>query len=70
MTFCFIRWRFVVHGGIDGFSRLTVFLQCNANNRSTTVLGSFQDAIHQYGQPDRIRIDRGGENVQVLHIIL
>lgn len=25
MTYCFIRWRFVVHGGIDGFSPLIVF---------------------------------------------
>ena len=28
----FIRWGFVVHGGIDGFSRLVVFLKCATNN--------------------------------------
>ena len=31
-----IRWKFVVHGGIDGFSRLCVFLACATNNRSCT----------------------------------
>ena len=32
-----IRWRFVIHGGIDGFSRCIVFLQCSTNNKSETV---------------------------------
>ena len=59
----FNRWRFVVHGGIDGFSRLIVFLRSNGNDRSTTVLSLFHDAMQQYGQPDKIRIDRGGEYI-------
>ena len=32
-----IRWKFVVHGGIDGFSRLYVYLGCATNNRAATV---------------------------------
>ena len=32
------RWRFVIHGGIDGFSRMIVFLQCSTNNKPVTVL--------------------------------
>ncbi|XP_063323677.1 uncharacterized protein LOC134621171 [Pelmatolapia mariae] len=28
-----IRWRFVVHGGIDGFSRLIVYLKAATNNK-------------------------------------
>ena len=33
-----IRWRFVVHGGIDGYSRTIVFLECANNNRASTVI--------------------------------
>jgi hypothetical protein len=60
-----VRWRLVVHGGIDGFSRLIVYMQCSNNNRSNTVLQAFQGGVQMYGLPERIRSDRGGENVQV-----
>ena len=30
---------FAIHGGIDGFRRLLVFLKCSTNSRSDTVLG-------------------------------
>lgn len=33
-----IRWKFVIFGGIDGFSRLPVFLEVHENNRSSTML--------------------------------
>ena len=36
-----IRWRFVIHVGIDGFSRLIVYCQCSNNNGSQTVLTLF-----------------------------
>ena len=55
------RWRFVIHGGIDGFSRMIVFLQCNTNNRALTVLRLFQGAVGTYGLPSRVRSDKGGE---------
>ena len=29
-----VRWRFVVHRGIDGFSRMVVFARCSPNNRA------------------------------------
>ena len=32
-----IRWRMVVHGGVDGYSRVLVFLKVSSNNRSETV---------------------------------
>ena len=32
-----VNWGFVIHGAIDGFSRLVVFLHCSANNKSSTV---------------------------------
>ncbi len=40
-----IRWRIVVHGGIDGFSRIPVYLVASSNNRSCTVLGHFLVAV-------------------------
>lgn len=63
----FCRWRLVVHGGIDGFSRYIVFLSCSTNNTSDTVLDLFTKAVFKYyGLPDRIRCDKGGENVKVI----
>lgn len=61
----FVRWRIVIHGGIDGYSRLVVFLRASNNNRSTTLLDSFSQAIVRYGIPSWVRTDRGGENSAV-----
>ncbi|XP_056432674.1 uncharacterized protein LOC130371069 [Gadus chalcogrammus] len=60
-----IRWRMVIHGGIDGYSRLVVFLRASSNNRSSTVLESFVNAVDRYGVPSRVRTDKGGENSSV-----
>ncbi|KAJ4939961.1 hypothetical protein JOQ06_029396 [Pogonophryne albipinna] len=60
-----IRWRIVIHGGIDGYSRLVVFLRASDNNRCTTVMASFMDAVAKYGVPSRVRTDHGGENNSV-----
>ena len=65
-----IRWRIVVHGGIDGFSRLVVFLNCANDNTAGTVLSHFHTAVEKYGLPSRIRCDRGGENTQVAMFML
>ncbi len=60
-----VRWGFVVHGGVDGFSRLIVFMSCSTNNRASTVLEQFTFATAQYGLPSRVRADHGGENNDV-----
>ena len=65
-----IRWRIVVHGGIDGYSRLPVYLQASTNNTSDTVLKCFLTAVTEYGLPSRVRSDRGGENVLVSEFML
>lgn len=65
-----IRWRIVIHGGIDGFSRLIVYLTADSNNRASTVLRSFLEAVEMYGVPSRVRSDKGGENVEVARFMV
>ena len=60
-----IKYRFVVHGAIDGFSRLITYLRCSDNNRASTGLDCFLDGVSEYGMPARIRTDKGGENVDI-----
>ena len=60
-----IRWKIVIHGGIDGHSRTIVFLHCATNNRAETVLHAFRGAVTKFGFPQRVRTDQGGENVDV-----
>ena len=60
-----IRWRFVVHGGIDGFSRCIIYLHCSTNNSSVTIIKLFEEAVSIFNVPSRVRSDKGGENVLV-----
>ena len=60
-----IRWHFVTHCGIDGYSRLVVFIKCSSNNKASTVYDKFLDAVKRYGLPSRVRCDQGGENIHV-----
>ena len=55
----------MIHGGIDGFSRLVVYLHASTNNRASTVLALFREAISYRNVPSRVRSDRGLENVEV-----
>ena len=65
-----VRWRIVIHGGVDGYSRIPVFLVASDNNRATTVLSAFESAVAKYGLPSRVRSDKGGENVLVSGLML
>lgn len=65
-----IRWRLVIHGGIDGFSRLITYLHCSSNNRANTVFDLFHEAVSKYGVPSRVRSDRGGENIDVAKFMI
>ncbi|XP_016333241.1 uncharacterized protein LOC107681453 [Sinocyclocheilus anshuiensis] len=60
-----IRWGFVIHGAIDGYSRLITYLNCNTDNCASTVLSQCIQATCFYGLPSRVRSDHGGENLQV-----
>lgn len=55
----------MIHGGIDGHSRLITYLNCSSDNRARTVLSHFLKATCLYGLPSRVRSDHGGENIQV-----
>ena len=64
-----IRWKVVIHGGIDGHSRTIVFLHCATNNRAATVLRVFREAVDQFGLPQSVRTDQGGENTDVWRFV-
>ena len=65
-----ICWRMVVHGGIDGYSRMMIYLSCSTNNRSLTVYRLFRKAREEYGVPSRVRSDKGGENILVCQLMI
>ncbi|CAB4007013.1 cytosolic Fe-s cluster assembly factor nubp1-b-like [Paramuricea clavata] len=65
-----ISWRIVVHGGIDGYSRMPIFLKASDNNRAETVLQLFLESVAEFGLPSRVRSDKGGENVDVAAYML
>src|SRR2546430_4608576 len=64
-----IRWKFVIHAGIDGYSRLITYIHCSGNNRSETVFKYFKEGTERFGIPSHIRADRGCENVLVKKFI-
>ena len=60
-----IKYHFIIHGAIDGYSRTVMYLTCSDNNRASTVLSSFTKAVQENGLPTHVRSDLGGENVDV-----
>ena len=64
------RWKLVIHGGIDGFSRAITHLQCHSNNRADTPFAEFIGAVERFGLPSRVRTDQGVENVDIARYML
>ena len=64
------RWRIIIHGCIDGYSRMVTYLSCSSNNRSETVLRLFQEAVARLGLPSRVTCDQGVENRAVSMYLL
>lgn len=60
-----VRWKIVIHGGIDGYSRVVTYLQASTNNTADTALEAFHKGVLEYGLPSRVRTDKGGENVGI-----
>ncbi|WAQ94608.1 hypothetical protein MAR_007079 [Mya arenaria] len=65
-----IRWHLIIVGGIDGFSRLVTFLKCTDNNKADTVFKCFQEGVHEFGVPLRVRTDMGRENVGIAYFMI
>ena len=58
------------HGGIDGYSRVVVYLKAAMNNKASTALSAFKIGVQEYGLPSRVRTDLGGENVLIAEYML
>ena len=56
----------MTHGGIDGYSRIVVYLECSSNNKARTVYDLFLKAVQQYGLPSQVRSDPGRENYLIV----
>ena len=59
-----------MHGGIDGYSRLVVFLRCYSNSRAATVANLFLGATTEFFCPSRVRTDKGRENSEVARLLV
>ena len=57
-------------GGIDGFSRLIMFLKFTDNNISETLLQCCLSGVDKFGIPSRVRSDKGMENVFIADFML
>ncbi|CAD6928865.1 unnamed protein product, partial [Tilletia caries] len=64
-----IKYKIVIHGGVDGKSRTVTFMQANSNNRAETVTTCFLAGVQRWGWPSRVRADHGGENLGVMQVM-
>ena len=60
-----IRWKLVMHAFIDGKTRYVTGARIHNNNRASSVLALFLEAIELHGIPDMVRGDHGVENAEV-----
>lgn len=65
-----IRWKFIIHAAIDGFSRSIIYLQCSNNNEADTVLSLFVKSVEDLGlRPRKVRADLGVENQGIINLL-
>lgn len=64
------RWRFVIHAGIDGYSRLPTYILVASDNTKATALMAFKTGVSEYGLPERVRTDKGKENIAIAEYML
>ena len=60
----------MVHGCIDGYRRTVVYLRCNTDNTSATVLKLFEEAVFKWGLLLRVRGGMGVENRDVAYYMM
>lgn len=65
-----IRWRFVIHAAMDGFSWTITYIRCADNNHACTVLQLFSESVTQFGLLEHVGSDDGGENVGVWRFMI
>ena len=58
-----VKWYLIIFGGIDGYSKLPLSLECISNIKVPSVLACFLKGVRTYGLPSRVRSDKGPENV-------
>lgn len=63
------RWGIVVHGGIDGYSRLIPFLRAATSNSAKAAATFFVAGTNNFGIPSRVRTDHGTEYVHIGQIM-
>ncbi|KAJ8310052.1 hypothetical protein KUTeg_011917 [Tegillarca granosa] len=64
------RWGIVVHGAIDGYSRLIPFMRASTYNTSKAAACFFVEGVKNYGVPSRVRADNGTEYVDTGRFIV
>ena len=60
----------MIHGALDGYSRMVVYLHAATDNKASTVLQLFQTAVQCCNLPSRVRSDCGMENIEVPRFML
>ena len=65
-----IKWRYVIHGCIDGFSNFIIYLHCCNGSRSEMVRNLFQEKVDSFYWPRRVQSEQGMEIIGVARLML
>nr|CAH0099254.1 unnamed protein product [Daphnia galeata] len=66
----FDKYGFIIHGAIDGYSKLILYIFLENNNNSETVVGIFEKSVEEWGYPVSVRSHLGGKNVLVADFMM